>query len=127
MDDAGPAIALSAVRHLRDRQRAGDETRWGALVSAVAVRTLARRQCGVTLRCVASFEMVQLRGNLKLPHGLARCLLHGDIIDAPEIPTERPRPPADRFVGSCRDPARHYCGRPLSDPAFQSPPNQQLC
>src|SRR5664279_3158567 len=41
MDDAGAAVALPALGHLRDRQRAADAAAGGAMVSAVAVRTMA--------------------------------------------------------------------------------------
>ncbi len=44
MDDAGAAVALPALGHLGDRQCAADNTAGRAMVSAVAVRTLARRQ-----------------------------------------------------------------------------------
>jgi hypothetical protein len=47
LDDAGAAIALSALGDVRDRQRTADETAGRAMVSAVAIRALARRQRAV--------------------------------------------------------------------------------
>ena len=44
LDDAGAAVALPSLGHLGDRQRAADGAAGRALVSAVAVRPLARRQ-----------------------------------------------------------------------------------
>src|SRR5476651_613094 len=44
LDDAGAAAALPALGHFGDRQRAADQTAGCAMVSAVAVWTLARRQ-----------------------------------------------------------------------------------
>ena len=44
MDDAGADPALPALGHIRHRQRAADRARGRAMVSAVALRTLARRQ-----------------------------------------------------------------------------------
>src|ERR1700733_6627993 len=44
LDDAGAAVALPALGHLGDRQRAADPAAGRAMVSALAVRTLARRQ-----------------------------------------------------------------------------------
>src|SRR5580692_4545483 len=35
MDDAGAAVALSALGHLRDRQCSVDKARWRAMVSAL--------------------------------------------------------------------------------------------
>jgi hypothetical protein len=116
MDDAGPAIALSAVRHLRDRQRAGDKTRWRALVSSVAVRTLARRQCGVTttLRCIIRNGAVT-----REPEPSSRV---GSMSSLWGTSSMRPQP-------SGHDPRQIdllACGGPLSDRTFQSPPHQQL-
>src|SRR5713226_6121780 len=45
LDDAGAPVALPALGHFRDRQCAADKTAGRAVVSAVAVRALARRQC----------------------------------------------------------------------------------
>jgi hypothetical protein len=44
VDGAGAAIALSALGYLGDRQRAADTAAARAMVSAVAVRPMARRQ-----------------------------------------------------------------------------------
>src|ERR1700736_5630239 len=44
LDDIGAAVALPALRHIRNRQRAPDPSAGRALVSAVAVRAMARRQ-----------------------------------------------------------------------------------
>ena len=44
LDDAGADAALPALGHLGNRQRAADKAAGRAMVSAVAVRTLARRQ-----------------------------------------------------------------------------------
>jgi hypothetical protein len=49
MDDAGAAIALSALGDLGYRQRTADKACGRALVSAVAVRALARGQRAVNL------------------------------------------------------------------------------
>jgi hypothetical protein len=50
MDDAGAAIALSALGHLGNRQRAADKAPGRAMVCAVAVRALARGQRAVKHR-----------------------------------------------------------------------------
>src|SRR5258708_4875373 len=47
MDDPGAAVALPALGHFRNRQRAADETAGRAMVSAVAVWTMARGQRAV--------------------------------------------------------------------------------
>jgi hypothetical protein len=44
VDDAGAAVTLPALGHPRNRQRAADEAAGRAMVSAVAVRAMARRQ-----------------------------------------------------------------------------------
>src|SRR6202022_1541904 len=44
VDDPGTAITLPALGYLGDRQRASDKTAGRAMVSAVAVRPMARRQ-----------------------------------------------------------------------------------
>jgi len=44
MDDLGATVALPALGYFRNRQRAADETDGRAMVSAVAVRTMARGQ-----------------------------------------------------------------------------------
>src|SRR5947207_7255441 len=44
LDDAGAAVALPALGNLGHRQRAADETARRPMVSAVALRTMARRQ-----------------------------------------------------------------------------------
>src|SRR3982074_3056507 len=49
LDDLGAAVALPALGHFRNRQCAADKTGGGAMVSAVAVRTMARRQLAVNL------------------------------------------------------------------------------
>jgi hypothetical protein len=56
MDDAGAAVALPTLGQFRNRQRAADETARRAMVSAMAVRTMARRQCAVKVfpRCALS-------------------------------------------------------------------------
>src|SRR5262249_8482985 len=46
LDGAGAPAALSPVRHLRARLRAGDAARGRALVPAVAVRAVARDEFG---------------------------------------------------------------------------------
>lgn len=50
LDDAGAAAALSALGHLRNRQRATDRSAGRAMVPALAVRAMARRQCAMTCR-----------------------------------------------------------------------------
>src|SRR5882757_4669242 len=50
MDDAGSDPALPALGHVRHRQRAARTTAGRALVSAVALRALARRQRDVAVR-----------------------------------------------------------------------------
>src|ERR1700687_2358534 len=47
MDDLGAAVALPALGYLGDRQRSADTTTGRAMVSAVAVRAMARRQRAV--------------------------------------------------------------------------------
>jgi hypothetical protein len=47
MDDAGATIALPAMGDIGHRQRAADPAAGRALVPAVEIRTLARRQRGV--------------------------------------------------------------------------------
>ena len=49
MDDASAVITLPTLGHLGDRQCAADPTAGRAMVFAVAVRAMARRQCA--LRC----------------------------------------------------------------------------
>src|SRR5882757_4523979 len=49
MDDAGAAVALPALGHLRHRQCAIDAAAGRALVSALALRPLARRQRALRL------------------------------------------------------------------------------
>ncbi len=44
LDDLGAAVALPALGYLGNRQRAADKTARRAMVSAVAVRPMARRQ-----------------------------------------------------------------------------------
>jgi len=44
MDDPGAIAALPALGHFGDRQRAPHETGGSAMVSAVAIRPMARRQ-----------------------------------------------------------------------------------
>ena len=44
LDDAGAAVALPSLGHIRHRQRATHDTSGGVLVSAVALWTLARCQ-----------------------------------------------------------------------------------
>src|ERR1700759_4284924 len=44
MDDAGTALALSSLWHVGHRQCADGGAAWGALVSALALRSLARGQ-----------------------------------------------------------------------------------
>jgi hypothetical protein len=47
LDDAGAAVALPALGHFGNRQRAADKAAGRAMVSAVAVRAMARRQRAV--------------------------------------------------------------------------------
>ena|SRR5438552_3314697 len=47
LDDAGAALALSSLGHLRHRQCAGDHATRRAMVSAVALRAMAQRQFAV--------------------------------------------------------------------------------
>ncbi len=49
VDDPGAAATLPALGDLGDRQRAADKTTGRAMVSAVAVRPMARRQRAVRL------------------------------------------------------------------------------
>src|SRR6476469_1182788 len=44
LDDAGAAAALPTLGHLRNRQCAAGETTGGAMVSAMEIRAMARRQ-----------------------------------------------------------------------------------
>src|SRR5450432_656028 len=44
MDDAGAAVALPALGHVGDRQRAADQTTGRAMVLSLAFRAVARRQ-----------------------------------------------------------------------------------
>src|SRR5947209_5899961 len=44
LDDLGKAVALPAMGHFGNRQCAADKTAGGTMVSAVAVRAMARRQ-----------------------------------------------------------------------------------
>lgn len=76
MDDAGAAVALSALGHLGNRQCSADKPPGRAMVSAMAVRTLARRQrplkpCSAA---VPSSEMHIATGNQRFGAVLVRCL-----------------------------------------------------
>src|SRR5512135_2832987 len=89
MDDAGAAIALSAVRHLGHRQCAIDKTSRRAMVLAVEIRTLARRQFRVTHTAFAPQCIVRSalpsHGNRNIVRKLAWCLLlTEDVNDALE-------------------------------------------
>src|SRR3984893_7716522 len=71
MDDAGAAVALPAFRHLGDRQRADGKAAGRAMVPAVALRTLARRQRALTGCRSASTHarITAARGTaVRLPH-----------------------------------------------------------
>src|SRR5213078_146690 len=59
MDDPGAIAALPAMGHFGDRQRASHETAGRAMVSAVAIRPMARRQRSLNswLRAAPSTEM----------------------------------------------------------------------
>ena len=69
LDDAGAAVALPSFGHIRHRQRAARHAAGRAMVSAVAIRTLARRQraleiCEACARGNASRRFsVRTRGN----------------------------------------------------------------
>src|SRR5580704_1730948 len=60
VDDTGATVALPALGHFRDRQCAADNAAGRAMVSAVAVRTLARRQRPLRL-CPAAPLSYQMR------------------------------------------------------------------
>ena len=76
MDDAGADIALPALGHIRHRQRADNQAAGCTMVSAVALRTLARRQRRLKNRHRCSSALL-LHGNpssatridLMLPQG----------------------------------------------------------
>src|SRR6267143_2397558 len=58
MDDPGAAVALPALGHVGNRQRAADQTAGRAMVSAVAFRAVARGQRAIEL---ASARLKQTR------------------------------------------------------------------
>src|ERR1700710_2161429 len=67
LDDAGAAAALPALGHLGHRQRAADQTGRRALVSAMALRALARRQRALRPAQSRHSECaLLLRGELRL-------------------------------------------------------------
>jgi hypothetical protein len=69
MDDAGADPALPAVRHLRHRQRPADDAFGCAMVSAVALRTLARRQRPVNAKPAAGLRSAVQRQKKNPPRG----------------------------------------------------------
>src|SRR5277367_2810887 len=118
MDDAGADTALSAVRHIGNRQRAADKTRRRAVVSAVAVCTLARRQRGLSRILVATHHLkdvaVARKPALYWRVGSMTPDTE-DVNDALENSSRWSRSPADRFVGGCRDAHRRRGDRSLHD------------
>src|SRR5258707_6716355 len=54
MDDPGAIAALPALGHFGYRQRAPHKTARRAMVSAVAIRPVARRQRALTARCACA-------------------------------------------------------------------------
>jgi hypothetical protein len=69
MDDAGADPALPPLGHIRHRQRAADDACGRAMVSAVALRTLARRQRIVNAELAASLRSAAHRQKKKPPLG----------------------------------------------------------
>src|ERR1700731_4762807 len=71
MDDAGAAVALPPLGYLGDRQCAADQTAGRAVVQAVAVRPMARRQRALSqllhcfqTKCALSLE--ELRRHIRI-------------------------------------------------------------
>ena len=75
MDDAGAAIAVSTLGYLGDRQCAADNSVGRAMVSAMALRALARRQRALKLCCTAFTRTAHCcrDGNRGLTVALVRC------------------------------------------------------
>ena len=125
MDDAGAAVALSALGHVGHRQCAADEADRCALVSSLALRPLARRQRAVaqtpeffgTASKPTSIAGVQ--GNCGGAAALICCVLTEDTNNALE---NQPRghaghdPQTDRSSGHRRTPHRDHCRVPLFHP-----------
>ena len=101
MDDPGAAVALSALGHLRDRQCSVDKARWRAMVSALAVRTLARRQRALkTGPAAALSDELRIAAEPGLSDGIGSMSSREDVNNAVENRPRRSRSPADRFIGS---------------------------
>src|ERR1700742_3903325 len=80
MDDAGAAIALSAVRHVRYRQRSCNKSGRRALVSAVEIRTLARRQ----LTLISSACAAMNHSNALPQPGNGNIVLRVSLVSSPQ-------------------------------------------
>src|SRR5579863_4445039 len=92
MDDAGAVAALSSLGHFRHRQCSADEARGRAMVPALAVRALARRQQSlgppgvlhrIQLKCVAK------SGEPAFYDGIGSMSSEEDVSDALENPPKR--------------------------------------
>jgi hypothetical protein len=77
MDDAGAVVALSALGHFRYRQRSARKAVRRTMVSAVALRALARGQrsvefscscCALLLRCFQTKPALLLRVEPGIPN-----------------------------------------------------------
>src|SRR5215211_643794 len=114
MDDPGAAVALPALGNLRHRQRAAGKTAWRAVVLAVAVRALARRQRALARFAAGLFDIATLpRTELRQYRGIGSMLLREETKNALENQPPRSRPPADRSAGRACSPCRHCRRIPL--------------
>src|ERR1700710_899680 len=102
LDDAGADLTLPALGNFGHRQRAAEETSERAVVSAVALRTLARRQRLIHAHCCHA-------RNFRFPPCVGLLLLGEETNNALENQPSRSRPPADRPAGGTSPARRDRC------------------
>ena len=115
MDDPGAAVALSALGHLGNRQCSADKACARAMVFAMAVWTLARRQ-----RPLKPALLQRLHANALRPRREPRLCSRidpessrEDVNDALENPSKGSRSATDRSIGGAGNRHRHRRDRPL--------------
>jgi hypothetical protein len=115
MDDAGAAVALSALGHLGDRQCSADAAGRRAMVLAMAVRTLARCQCPLKTALLQRFQAKGVAScrEPELCNRIGSVSSMEDVNDALEKSSSGSRSPTDRFIGGACHRHRHCRDRPL--------------
>lgn len=129
LDDTGAAVALSTLRHFGDRQRSNGQARRRTLVSAMALRPLARRQRTLTQVYAATHhpKYVVMAPEPALYYWIGSMSpLTENVNDALENSAQWSRSTADRFVGGARDPRHHRRNRPLPGRACDDPSHKQF-